>query len=318
MSPPSLPAIARSKSAPALRGQPDWIRLIRAVHSRWATYAQCLADLRSERLTEKAVHDYRVASQRLAAALRVCAHAIPAPESRRFRRRIRRRFERFRRLRDVQVMQQRLAPVAAQAAVIGRLQRRLAREAADRQRKILPQLRKGPKDSERAQIAAILWGLRSVARGSVHKRVKVLLRARLASAQACVMRRSTRIVPTDLATLHRLRIAIKRARYLLELVAAAGEAPWARTAYRAARGWQDVLGKCQDLHVLAAELATLQSKHPADLAALRRLRTRIAAELDRNTRTFLRRRHALDVFVRQILPPGQPGPEMGRTLRETA
>jgi CHAD domain-containing protein len=319
MNPASRPADVRRKpAATARRVQPGWARLIRTVHSRWTTYALCLADLRRQGLTEKAVHDYRVASQRFAAALRLCAHAVASPAPRTLRRRIRRRFDRFRRLRDVQVMFQRLAPAVPEAPIIGRLHGRLAREAASLQRKLQRKLHRRHPQPERAEMRSILGALGTVARGPVRKRVYVLLHDRLALAQRRVMRCSAQVVATDLATLHRLRIAIKRARYLLELVAEAREAPWARAAHRAARGWQDLLGQCQDLRVLDAELATLRPKQLADAAALKQLRMRIATERDEGIRTFLRQRDALESFVRQILPPGQSAPEARPNLSATA
>ncbi len=315
---PRLPTVRSSTVRTPQRLQPGWARLIRAVHARWATYAICFADLSRQGMTEKAVHDYRVASQRFAAALRLCGHAVPASAPGKLRRRIRRRFDDFRRLRDVQVMLQRLAPAAPEAPVISRLQRRLAREAAGLQRKLLQKVKKGLPASEHVQMRAVLKGLSAVARGPVRKRVYLLIQKRLAAAQRRVSRCSARIAPDDLATLHRLRIAIKRARYLLELVAAARDAPWASAAHRAARGWQDLLGLCQDLRVLDAELAGVRPRDRTDSAALLRLRTRVAAQRNEGIRNLLRQRSALERFVLQIQSPGQPHPAAGRKLVATA
>jgi len=323
MRPAYRPPFARSSAVrPTRRLQPGWARLIRAVHGRWMTYAASFAALCRRGMTEKAVHDYRVASRRLVAALRLCSHAIPGSAPDKLRRRVGRRFDGFRRLRDVQVMLRRLAPAATEAprkaAVIGRLRRRLAKESAGLQRDLLRKLPEDLPAMEHAHMRAILGGLSSAARAPARTHVAVLLHERLAAAQRRAIRRSARISADDLAALHRLRIAIKRARYLLELVAAVQDVPRAIAAIRQARGWQDVLGECQDLRVLDAEVAAMRPKTASDRAALMRLRERIAAERDERIRAVLRQHAALEEFLRQIHPASQAGLGARRKLRTTS
>ncbi len=89
------------------------------------------------------------------------------------------------------------------------------------------------------------------------------------------------------AALHRLRIALKRLRYLLELLAAR-EPGW-HEALQALKGWQDRLGEIADLVALQAWLKA---------AAARRLARQIRCQRRRAQAAALRQLPALEALLR--------------------
>lgn len=78
--------------------------------------------------------------------------------------------------------------------------------------------------------------------------------------------------PAAVETLHDMRIAAKRLRYVLELFAPAF-GPYAATAAKQAKKLQDVIGEIHDCDVTRPQLAALRAELPADDPAQRGLRT---------------------------------------------
>jgi len=89
--------------------------------------------------------------------------------------------------------------------------------------------------------------------------------------------------------LHRLRIALKRVRYLLELLATRD--PGWRAGLKAVKGWQDRLGVIADLAALQAWLKTVQGKQLG--RQIRDQRRRLQAEA-------IRQLPDLEVLLREL------------------
>jgi CHAD domain-containing protein len=104
----------------------------------------------------------------------------------------------------------------------------------------------------------------------------------------------------DAARLHQVRIAAKKLRYTLELMAEAGLAPTARLV-RILRGGQDQLGRLHDLQVLL--LFVKQAEDGAGRAArtpLSALRDLIERECHREHARYLRRRPSFVDCCRRV------------------
>jgi CHAD domain-containing protein len=134
------------------------------------------------------------------------------------------------------------------------------------------------------------------------------MRQDLAAIQSRVVQRASPIQDGDLAALHRLRLAVKRARYALEIVAATHGFAQAKAACRAAQGWQDLLGTLRDLQVLAEELAALPAKTQREQTVLRLFKARLARDQTEALRTLLRQQAQLHRFAGTIqCLPGPAG-----------
>jgi CHAD domain-containing protein len=203
-----------------------------------------------------AIHDLRVATRRLQEVLDLFEPVLPEKERKRVRKRTRTIRHHFAEVRDADVLHGlvkdlRASTPAAQRPAVAVLERSL-RSSAERQRRALAQTSghavlqvKGI----RKRLEALLHRLERhpadparvarAARTGLSRRAHELERARCAAA-------SGRPLPA-----HRLRIAVKRWRYVLEILDASSLGPFAG-AIETARRVQEKLGALHDLDVLLA------------------------------------------------------------------
>lgn len=277
-----------------------WVELVREVWHRACAYRRLAAELAATQCSEPIVHDFRVAAQRLQAALRLAERLTGTPEPHRLRRDVRRRFHASRRLRDVQVMALGLPRSSRQRPVMTRLRVRL--EAEERKLRAHLLRRGGKQDKARAGtlLRSVLRALVAKARASTEAALTGTMRRDLAALQERVAERVARVRGDDLTTLHRLRLAVKRARYALEIVATTHGLPQAKALCRTAQGWQDLLGTIRDLQLLSDELARVPIKGERERAILRVFLARLSRDQTEAVRTLLRQGPALLRFARSI------------------
>ncbi len=160
-----------------------------------------------------AVHAVRVNSRRLVAALEILEKISRDPSIPRLRRRFRKLIRELGRLRDVQV-QISLTETLEHPAALRKFRRDLRRREQDeveRARHVLDRsaLKKLSKEWAGAGIESIVEKQRKAA---VQKRVRKLLRARSGRLRAAYREMDA----GDMETVHALRIAIKKLRYMRE------------------------------------------------------------------------------------------------------
>jgi CHAD domain-containing protein len=258
------------------------------------------------------VHDLRVATRRLQEAIDLMAFALPGRERARARRRARRIRRGLAAVRDADVLVETLVALAARCnaeersallalkpALVARARRARAGRRAAAAEEPAPApgapARFGamplPSFGRHAAPAA-LPGVAGLPVPGVRRRLRALLRSvpplpavalrrvgarRLALRSAAVGDALAAAVTGRAADLHRLRIAVKKYRYTLELMSEAGLGARAR-AIAAARDLQEALGHVHDVDVL---LALLRGRRPGKGApippALGRERRRLAA-----------------------------------------
>jgi CHAD domain-containing protein len=299
--------LAPSLRRPRRRVPPDaprpgvaWIELIREARHRWCAFRRLRTDVERSGYGEPAVHDFRVAAQRFLAALRLAERLVGKPAIRPARRRVREELHDLRRLRDVQVMGLGLPPAVRHRPLLARLRRRLEAEERGIRGGLKRRARKARGERTAALLRAVFRALVAKARASSDAALTRALRQDLAGIQARVAQRASRIPSGDLAALHRLRLAVKRARYALEIVAATHGFAQAKAACRAAQGWQDLLGTIRDLQVLAEELAALPAKGKREQTVLRLFRARLTRDQTEALRTLLRQQAQLHRFAGTI------------------
>ena len=244
--------------------------------------ARCQQDF-----SETAVHDLRVETRRGLALLDLVAKLGGHGGLKKMRRAFKQRLDAFGELRDTQVQLGLLTPLWRAFPEVAEL------------KKIL-------RKSERELIARLRGKIKKLRFAGMNRRLKQLERefaataitrqtqrdpifAALQAAFAEVVKRRGRIRRDKTETIHRLRIAFKRFRYLSELLQ---PLPTRLTAARLAemRKFQAAAGDIQDLEVLLARLkkiARAKTMRPNQLANLR-------AELLR------RRRGAVNSFLADV------------------
>jgi CHAD domain-containing protein len=222
----------------------------------------------------EAIHDLRVATRRLQAALEVFASCLPERRRRRLERRARMIRRGLGARRNAWVLVRLLGRSRAgldpgETKFVDDLARRLKRAA----RPIEP--------SEGKNLPGIRGRLRSLlgdASACAVAPTGAVLSARIGAVSAA--RSSARA--GDPEAMHRLRIAIKRYRYCLEVLSEAG-VPRLDAAIREARALQREMGRLHDLDVLL-EAVRHRLRAPGAEAFLRRVARRRGRQAERALR----------------------------------
>jgi len=215
------------------------------------------------------VHQLRVAARRAGAAVDLYGPWLPPKRRRWLKRQLRRIRRAAGEARDLDVMQQRLAESISQcdAAVIA-----LLGEIETRRRRAQRPLRKIHRRMKKRRFGRRWRRLvrRIRPRGNPAEARRAFgpwAHAALASAVADFFSEAEQLDASSLQAMHRFRIAGKRLRYTIELLAVALDDSLRRTAYPMVEQLQDHLGDLRD-HIAAA--AFLESAlHESDKTAWR-------------------------------------------------
>ena len=206
-----------------------------------------------------AVHDLRVASRRLLSMIALLDDAAPVPGLVRLRRSIRRRLKDLGAMRDVQVQMglvETLLPgfpqLAAFHAALDRRERRLAKRARERlgEWSLKTFLRRTD-----GVLDALIAGFDPEVDSRVGLRIQSAVEdahRRVVVVRECVDRRRPE-------TIHRVRLAFKKFRYMAEIVAPARR-DWTPERLEAMRGFQDRMGAIQDAGALLDAMAAYRRR----------------------------------------------------------
>ncbi len=216
--------------------------------SRWGAFLLQVRRTR-RRCSEPAIHDLRVATRRLIATLEIIGRVTPGGGVSRVRRHLKRLLKSFNELRDVhiQILAVRLVvrpfPVLRfyRAALMVRKQR-LVREAGRRVAGI-------ELESLSREIAGVQADLQSVfSKPGMMNAGEWLVRGAVASTFARAVRLRWDIVPSQVRTIHRLRVAFKKFRYSCEVLQPM--IPWVgKDHLKAMNAYQTSMGEIQDAEV---------------------------------------------------------------------
>lgn len=295
-------------AAHAPRSSPrDPPRLSAVLGRRWQDYRREAQRLVEQPPREPAVHDCRVAARRLMTLLRLIESADDAPGARGLRRRVRRRFRALARLRDVHVERQLAGDHAAQHPVLRSLARHLRLQETALAAAVAEELARHALAEEHHHYAALTAYVSSKESHARTAPLLARLRREVAHRAEAVRRRAVAMKATDTDSLHAARVALKKLRYLLEVLQSLSGAAVMADRLRQAKGWQSRLGHVQDLRVLHDELAAYLAHHP-------RLKGETAlhaldGELSRAALSAVRAKQRLAAFASALAgPAGTPHP----------
>jgi CHAD domain-containing protein len=244
---------ASSRPTPARRRQrpPDLhALLIQALSDRWRTYRRTLKRCQKQ-ASEEAVHDLRVATRRLLSALDIVRSWRADGDLRRARRRLKRHLARFGPLRDVQVQ---LLLIDKLLPAFPGLQG-FAAALTKRERKLVRRLR--------TQVKAVKTGklrrsMRALAAARQAQWAAVLEAVDAAFQRVVDCRRA--LDPSETTTIHRMRVAFKKFRYMVEAISPGLKAVTA-SQLKAMNAFQDSMGAIQDLEVFLGSLQQFARQH---------------------------------------------------------
>jgi CHAD domain-containing protein len=265
--------------------------LLTALDQRYDKYLVARKRCRAE-FSEETVHDLRIAARRLLAFDELLRIINPHPRLKKLRRALKDQLDSLNDLRDTQVMLAEISERLASLPEFAPLQKFLQK----RENRLLK--------AAESEISAFKTG-------DITRRI-VKIRADLAeSAQgnACtanllaagdeayitVSQRKGRIDPAQPASIHRVRVAFKKFRYMLEILQPI--LPGLPAAqFKAMHAYQAKMGEIQDAEVLLRTLADFAAKHKTyDPQPVRRFYEQRHAE---SINAYLAVMHEFDTFWR--------------------
>lgn len=270
--------------------------LMDSLDLRWLRFRKELARCQ-KRFSEKSVHDLRVAIRRLVSTLDILMNAVPDDSIRKTRRMLKKHFSTFGPLRDTQVQilaaQQMVKdyPVLESFLTVLRLrERRLVRQLDRQVKKMRSETMEGGMSAIQAHLRTrlsdpvVAGAARAAAMGA------------LAMAFTKAVHLHAAIDPSNSDTIHRLRIAFKKFRYMAEALHPMLDGV-TDDMLKAMHDYQVRMGDIQDIELLITNIeasAKRRRKTPApSLAAVRSALVRRRSEL---IEVFLTRNRELRAF----------------------
>jgi CHAD domain-containing protein len=232
-------------------GQDGCLLLSRVLEDRRLTFEAQLARCQ-RRATEPAIHDLRVATRRLIAVMDLADGIVARDGGGRERRALRRYLKGFNALRDVHVqliavrkLQRSFRSLGAYQNSLRLRERQLLRETGRHCGSLKTEALHGR--VQEVQNALLTIGTHPALAAAA--RAAILGAAAGAFARVAAMRQH--IAPDDPRSIHRLRVAFKKFRYILEILSPL--LPWVTPGLRKAmNGFQTAMGEVQDNEVFLA------------------------------------------------------------------
>jgi CHAD domain-containing protein len=231
--------------------------LLDSLNTRWDKYKAELKICRRE-FSEAAVHDFRVAARRLLATLDLLRAVMQNPGTRKMRRILKDQLDNLDDLRDVQVLLLDISETIREFPPLQSFQEYLQ----GRESKLLRAARKKIKSLKIADLSRRVRKLNRTIEAFTQADPNVDLLSAVDTAYAVVNQRQALIDPARPVTIHRLRIAFKKFRYMVEAVYPILENLPDETLKRM-HDYQIVMGSIQDMEAAFQELAKFEKHVPA-------------------------------------------------------
>jgi CHAD domain-containing protein len=271
-----------------------------SLHARWQTFR---AELKrcQKKYSEEAVHDLRVATRRLISTLDLVASIDHEADLRKLRRDLKRQLKRVGPLRDVQVQLMSIAKVLPSfpelqgfSDVLVKRERKLVqRLGVELTRVKTGKLKKGIATATK-QVEALL----DTPAVQQERRAKAIRAVDIAFNR--VVERKQAIDPTDSASIHGMRVAFKKFRYMVESLAPLLDGVTSKQL-KAMNAFQGSMGDIQDAEVLLTNvLSFARTRGVESEAALARALEELSRRRTALIETFLRAADTLFTFWKPV------------------
>ncbi|MFZ5911678.1 MAG: CHAD domain-containing protein [Chloroflexota bacterium] len=300
--------------------------LAEALDARWLKYCSNLEACR-QAFSEEAVHDVRVSTRRLLALVDLLRALPSSPSLKNLRRAFKKQLDGYDDLRDTQVMLLKVSAALGDVPELVPYQQYLEQ----REEKLL---RRAAKQVEALDLASLTQHIEAAHQALLAPTDAEALRQTLLQsvdeAYGAVLRRYSKVDASQPATIHRLRVAFKKLRYMLEIIQPLIPEIPARN-FKDMHAYQTAMGDIQDMEVLLAALSDFAKRRASyDPGPARRYFQRCHA---RALYTYLDGMQQVHIFwrptpeapfpwtvsprrkrpVRRAPVPGDPEPTKGET-----
>lgn len=268
-----------------------------ALEKRWKKYRSEFKRCRAE-FSNEGVHDLRIAARRMLAVLQLLNAAAPHPRLQKLSRTFKHQLDDFDDLRDTQVM---LAEISGSVRDLPQLQQ-LQQHLQESETNLLGGLRKKLKSFDPSKLTQKLNKTREAISAEPSREFSTQLLQAVDDAFLLTQQRTRWIDPALPATIHRVRLAFKSFRYMVEIVyPLLKQFPVENLEQMNAH--QSLMGEIQDLEVIMHTLADFPPPASFDPEPVRRYYARRHTEA---ASTFMKSVNDIDQFWRPA--PDQPFP----------
>ena len=289
-------------AASEIQGPPELLPansfLRTALDDRWKNYRLELKRCRAE-FSNEAVHDLRVASRRMLAFIRLMNSISPRPRLQKLKRSFKDQLDEFDDLRDTQVI---LAEISETLKELPQLQE-FQDHLQDVEKRLLKTLRKKLRVIDLFDVSKRIRRLRKSLKGDASDDLVLKTFQAVDDAFLATKRRRDWINPAQATTIHRVRIAFKTFRYMVEVVHPLLDGFPAENLKRM-HDYQSLMGEIQDVEVILQALTDAPVNVSSfDPEPVRRYYEGCHAKA---ISAYLENMNQLDTFWRSA--PGQPFP----------
>jgi CHAD domain-containing protein len=272
--------------------------LLDALDQRWKNYRAELKRCRAE-FSNEAVHDLRTSARRMLAYIQLLNYISPRPRLQKLNRAFKEQLDEFDQLRDTQVILAEISETLQDLPQLGEFHAYLQ----EVEKGLLKTLRKKLKVIDLFEVSKRVRRMRESLKTESDSHLALTVLQAVDDAFLATKQRQNWITPAAATTIHRVRIAFKAFRYMVEIVnPLLNDFP--SENLKRMHDYQSLMGEIQDVEVIMQALA----EAPIHLATfdpepVRRYYERCHAEA---ISAYLATMNQLDSFWR--LAPDQPFP----------
>jgi len=270
--------------------------LVEALVNRWKNYRMELKRCRAG-FSNEAVHDLRVATRRMLALIQLLNSISPRPRLQKLARAFKDQLDEFDDLRDTQVILAEISEILQELPQLQEFEKHLQFT----EEKMLRTLRKKIKNLETSEVTRRIRKTHESIEGEMENDLETQIMQAIDDAYLLTKQRYAWIDLVRPATIHRVRIAFKSLRYMVEIIhPMLNDFP--TDNLKRMNDYQSLMGEIQDAEVFAQTLADF-SEHASfpDLEPVRRYYERRHAEA---ISAYVEKKNQLDTFWR----PAPEGP----------
>lgn len=272
--------------------------LLEALDKRWKNYRAELKRCRAE-FSNEAVHDLRITARRMLAILQLLNSISPRPRLQKLTRAFKDQLDEFDDLRDTQVILAEISETIQELPQLQKFQYHLQSIEED----LLKTLRKKLKVIDLFDVSKRIRKTREALATKSDDELALQTLQAVDDAFLITKQRHSWIDSAQPATIHRVRIAFKTFRYMVEIIhPLLREYPLENL--KRMNDYQSLMGEIQDVEVIMQTLADFPSRASSfDQGPVRRYYERRHAEA---TSAFIEDMNEIDAFWRPA--PDQPFP----------
>lgn len=227
--------------------------LLVSTDTRWDKYKSELKRCRNE-FSNEAVHDFRIATRRMLALVQLLGMLNPHPRLQKLRRAFRDQLDSFDDLRDTQVMLAEISGTVQEIPTLQPFQEYLQKS----EERLLRSVKKKFKQIKPSDTAKRILKIRKTLEDRTIENIPIRMLQATDEAFLITQQRLGWVNSSDSATIHSVRLAFKKFRYLIEIIHPTLE-NFPEENFKRMNDYQGAMGKIQDIDILFQTLADFAS-----------------------------------------------------------